>query len=396
MVGLLPSQKKYKGRDLMRKKIAVMIFISLFSVILTGCWDILYLTNKKIINGISLDVTKDSSMMGMVRAVVLKSKGGGQFEVKDEVLQTTGDSVFNIGLKMDNMLPGTIEASKIHVIIIGEKLAKQGILSPLEGFYRNPKGNLTSNVLISEGLASDILSFENIENSPVAYGIMQMIKGAERKTNIQNQNLYSIWNQITDPGEDAMLPMIRKIKDKALVIDSTGLFHGDKYTGTMLSREESTILLLLKDKLNKLAYIEIPVKMSSGLSKPSEKEISAITFEVQKLQRSLEVSVKKNTQDIDCLIKLDLYGTINSFPSYMGQKINIDQLNQEIAETLNKQAIEVTNKLLKANCDALGIGRRLRVSHSELWKSINWENKYKEVKLNPNIQVHIRGTGVIN
>jgi spore germination protein KC len=54
------------------------------------------------------------------------------------------------------------------------------------------------------------------------------------------------------------------------------------------------------------------------------------------------------------------------------------------------------NKLLKANCDALGIGRRLKVSHSELWKSIDWENKYKDVNLNPRIQIHIKSTGVIN
>jgi hypothetical protein len=67
----------------------------------------------------------------------------------------------------------------VQVVIIGivtilflisatSGLARQGILSPLEGFYRNPKGNLTSSVLISEGLASDVLSFENLEHSPVA------------------------------------------------------------------------------------------------------------------------------------------------------------------------------------------------------------------------------------
>lgn len=143
----------------MRIKLFLTVCLGILSMVLTGCWDIQYLTNKKMVNGISLDAAKDNQISGSVRAIILESKGGGQFDVKDEVMQATGDSVFKIGSTIDSMLPGTIEASKTHVMIIGEDLARRGIMPLLETFYRNPKGYLKSNILISTGLASEILSF---------------------------------------------------------------------------------------------------------------------------------------------------------------------------------------------------------------------------------------------
>lgn len=347
------------------------------------------------INGISFDAAKDGQLVGTLSAVILKSKGSGQFEVKSEQFQATGDTVSNVGSTIDSMLPGTIEASKTHVLIIGEDLAKRGIMSPLEFFYRYPKGYLASNVLISKGLASEVLSYETTENSPAAYSIKQMVDGSESRTLVPKQNLFTLWSQITDPGVDAVLPMIHKTKNKALVVDSIALFDGTKFTGASLSRDESTMLLLLMDKLNKRAFMDIPMKQSSEESKFKETTANMITFEARKVKRSFKVSVNKNTQEIECSLKVDLYGAISSSPSHMGQKINREQLNQEIAAILNKQAAEVTSKLQKANCDALGIGRKLRVSHSNLWKNIIWKNEYKDVKLKPSIQVHITSTGVI-
>ncbi|QGQ95192.1 Ger(x)C family spore germination protein [Paenibacillus psychroresistens] len=380
----------------MRKKIFLAVIIGLLSVVLSGCWDIHYLINKKMINGISLDAAKDNQITATVRAINLESKGGGQFDVKDELIQATGDSVFNIGNKIDSMLPGTLEPSKAHVVIIGEELAKRGIMSPLEFIYRSPKGYLKSNVLISTGLASEVISIEKLAKSPVAFDIKQMVVGAEGKTIVPKQTLYSLWSQISDPDADLVLPMIRIVRNKTLIIDRVGLFNGDKFTGVTLSRDDSILLMLLKNKLNRHAFMDIPISQSPEQDKSKEIKTNLITFEARKSKRSFKVFVDKNTQKIECFIKVDLYGELRSYSSNLGTKIDREQLNQELSASLNKQAAGVANSLLEANCDALGIGRKLRVNHSELWKNIDWENKYKDVKLKPTIQVHIISTGLIN
>jgi Ger(x)C family germination protein len=373
----------------MRKKRALFFCFILILMTTTGCWDTQLLTTKKIVNGVSLDVSKDNQISGTVRAIILESKGGGQFDVKDEIMQATGKTVFELGLSIDSMLPGTVEATKTHVIILGEELAKKGIMTPLEFFYRIPRSYLITNVLISTGLASDVLSFDKIETNPTAFGIKQMLDGAVRATVVHEQSLYSIWTQIFDPGEDTVIPMISKVKNKALIIDSSGLMDGDKFTGVTLPRDDSTLLLLLQDKLDKHAFMDISIQQDSG------QETTKLSVDVRKLKRAFDVSVDPITREIECSIQLDLYGAISSYPANIGHKIDREKLNKTLSESLNKQAIGVTHKLLEANCDAIGIGRQLRVHHNKLWNNMIWKDEYKNVKFKTSVQVHITSTGII-
>ncbi|MBP3961773.1 Ger(x)C family spore germination protein [Paenibacillus lignilyticus] len=367
----------------MRRGVLLTVWILLCSMILTGCWDSQYLSTKKMVNGLSLDIAKDNSLMMTIRAIQLKSKGGGQFDVKDQEMQATGESTYSVGRKIDSMLPGTVEATKTHIIIVGEELAKQGLLAPLEYFYRNPKGYLNSNILISKGVGAEVLSFKKIDNSPIAFGIMQLIHGAVRSTVAPDQTLYSIWSQLFDPGEDMILPIIYKLGNKALVVDSVGLFDGDKYSGVSLSNDNSILLLLLLGKLNTFANLDIPI------------DDSLLTLQTRKMKRAVRLAVNKKTSEIEFVVKVDLYGVISSFPNHLGQEIDREQVKKEITEYLNKRAMGVTSKLQQANCDAFGIGRRLKAHHSKLWKTIDWKKAYKEVKIRPEVQVHIKSTGII-
>ncbi|MBO7745828.1 Ger(x)C family spore germination protein [Paenibacillus sp. MWE-103] len=353
-------------------------------ITLTGCWDSQYLTHKKIVNGISLDAANGNRLLGAVRAVTLESKGGGQFDVKDEIVHAVGDSTNEVGMKIDNMLPGTLEASKVHVIIIGEELARKGMLPALESFYRNPKGYLKSNVLIGRGKGFDILAFKKIENNPIAFGIKQIFEGSVSKTIVPEQTLYSLWNEMTDPGQDTVMPMIRKMNDKAVIVDGVGLMSGGHYSGVSLPEEESTLLLLLMGKLGKFAAME------------TDSDANVVSFRVVKIKRSMDLSVDDRTSKIECAINLDLYGFIASDPNSLSEAVDRERIKNKIAASLNKQAVAVVSKLLQANCDALGVGRKLSVSRPGLWKKIDWQNGYKDVALKPNVRIHLTGTGIIS
>ncbi|WP_165822359.1 Ger(x)C family spore germination protein [Paenibacillus montanisoli] len=368
----------------MKRGIKFAACLSLLPMLLTGCWDIQNLTNKKLVNGLSLDLVGNDQMMGTIRTIVLESKGGGQFDAKDEVIKAVGASVYLIGYKIDNMLPGTLEASKTHVVIIGEELAKKGVMAPLEPFYRNPKFFLKADLIISKGMASEVLSFNKIDNSPVAFGIKQILHSAARKTVVPKQTLYSLWSEVSTQGEDAIVPMIRKVNETALTVDGICLFDGDRYSGVTLERADSTILLLMDGTLNAQATMNIPIEQ--GMS----------TILVRKLKRSIHVTANGSTGKIECSVHVDLYGAIASLPSRMDREIDRKQVNQEMADWLNKESSVVTAKLRQANCDALGIGRRLRVKYPELWRSMDREQKYQNVVIKPSFTVHINSTGVLN
>ncbi|MFK7695980.1 Ger(x)C family spore germination protein [Paenibacillus sp. HJGM_3] len=382
----------------MRKKhvspICLGFLVIVLALALAGCWDANYLTNKKMLNGLGFDAAEDGRIAGTARAIILKAKGGGQFDVSDELVQATGDSIQSLGMRIDSMLPGTIEASKSQVIVIGQELAKKGIMSPLEPVYRSHKGFLNGSVLISEGSASEIISVKQRENTPAAFDVLQMVRGAERVTNIPKLTMYSLWTQFDEPGEDNIVPYIYKTSEKTLILDSIALLDGDRYTGITLPREESVMLLLLKDRLSKLAYLNIPAGQGSGDGK--ETDTNVVTIEVQKQKRKLHVSVDPDSGEILCSIKLDLYAELVSYPGNLGREIDRGRLNQDLSEVLNKEAASVAAKLQKANCDALGIGRRVGASQHKLWETIDWKTKYREVKIKPEVQVHLTSTGILH
>ncbi|MCK9862906.1 Ger(x)C family spore germination protein [Paenibacillus sp. ATY16] len=352
-------------------------------LIMPGCWDAHYLTNKKLVNGIAIDKQDSGQILGTVKAIILESKGGGQFDVKDKLERATGGSITEIGHKIDSMLPGTIEANKAFVIIIGDDLASQGIMPFLEFFYRLPKAYLNTKVLIAKGQASDILSVPEVENNPIAFDIKQIVIGSERTTLVPNQTLYSLWNQVSDPSEDSVLPMVHKIRNNTLAIDSTGLFNGDAFTGVTLARNDSILLLLLQDKLSKVAWLDVPL------------EKSVVSFEVRKMKRDFKVKVDASTKAIEARIRIDLYGNIDSYTENTDWTVDSNSLSNELEKSLNKQAAKIAKTLLQTNCDAFGIGRKLRVSHSKLWKSMDWKSTYPQTKITPEVRIHITSTGVL-
>ncbi|REE70539.1 Ger(x)C family germination protein [Paenibacillus taihuensis] len=366
------------------RKIATVMNGLLIGLTLSACWDSQLLTNKKIVNGISFDAGKDSQLEGSVRTIVLESKGGGQFDVKDEFKKAAGASSTIVASKIDNMLPGTVEISKTHIIIIGEELAKKGILAPLEPIFRSPKGFLEAHLLISKGKASEILGFKRIENNPIAFGIKQILEGAHRGTLVMDPTLYSVWSGVYDPGSDLVLPLIRKATNSSLAIDGIALMQGSRYSGVSVSGEESTILLLMRGTLGKIATLNFPA------------EHGVISFQVRKLIRKMSLTIDKGTSAIECTVKVELFGSIVSDSGELGSVIDKAQLGKKLSASANAQAAGVIRQMQQADCDALGIGRLLSVQQPGLWKKMNWENEYKDITIKPDFHIHIRSTGLLN
>ncbi|UPM54108.1 Ger(x)C family spore germination C-terminal domain-containing protein [Gottfriedia acidiceleris] len=50
---------------------------------------------------------------------------------------------------------------------------------------------------------------------------------------------------------------------------------------------------------------------------------------------------------------------------------------------------------MEANCDALGIGEILSSSYLDLWKKINWDKEYKNVKFKTSVKAKIDRTGPV-
>jgi hypothetical protein len=181
------------------------------------------------------------------------------------------------------------------------------------------------------------------------------------------------------------LPFMVKVEENKIEVAGVALFNGDKYTGKNIKREKSTLLLLLLNQL----------KMSSRMAlvlDPETKERS-ISFSTTHMKRDFEVDVDKSTNQITANVHIKLDIEVASYPHDFNKELDIEQLNNDLSAYLTKQAKELTDTLIQANCDAFGIGRRLSSYHRELWKKVNWDQEYKNVQINPEVTVSIVETG---
>jgi Ger(x)C family germination protein len=364
------------------RKISLIILLILL-ITLSGCWDQRLLVNQTLVNGISFDITEDGKIAAAVRALNIQSKGGGLFEIQDELVEAKRPTIVGLGLDLDNIIPGELNASKAHVLILGEDLAKKGIHPFIEFLYRNRDSYMSSKIVISKGKGKEILSVEK-EKSPIAFAILQLLEGAEADTVIPEKNTFTVWNNILDPGKDMVLPYLERVKSDKIEVAGVALFNGDKYTGKTLSKDKSGLLLSLMNQLNKNNRMALLLgSKSNGRS---------ISFTTRDLRRNLDVQVGKN-EKITCKIDLKMNIEITSYPQDFKNEININKLNQDLTDELTKKAKEITNTLVKANCDAFGIGRRISSFHPELWKKINWDEEYKNVQIEAVVKVNIIKTG---
>ncbi|MGD6830846.1 Ger(x)C family spore germination protein [Sutcliffiella halmapala] len=366
-------------------KKCLLILLCIVSI-LTGCWDQELLVNKKLINGFSLDLTEDDEILVTARALSIQSKGGGQYEVNDELVESIRPSVAGLGIEIDNKLPGTLDINKTHIIILGEDFAKKGIHPILEAMYRLKGSYITAKIVIGKGKGSDILSTEP-EKSPIAFDILQTLKSAVNTNVVPDETIISSWSKVVDSGKDTVLPYLKRDEPNRIEVDGVALFHGDKFTGSKLSKEQSKILLLLMNELKKISNFAIVLNQ--------ENKVRSIGFTVKGLKRNLELKVDKKSRQIRCRIDLNLDIQINTYPQEFDKKVDIEKLQKDLSEELTKKTKKVTNTLLEANCDALGIGRRIASFHPDLWKKINWEEEYKNVQFEPNVKVNIINTGPI-
>jgi Ger(x)C family germination protein len=262
----------------------------------------------------------------------------------------------------------------------------KGIHPLLEGMYRPKDSYITAKIVMGKGKASDILSTEP-EKSPIAFDILQGLKAAENTNVIPEENIITAWTKIVDSGKDTVLPYLKKVESNKIEIEGVALLHGDKFTGTTLLKDQSKILLLLMKELKKVSDFAMVLNQ--------ENKARSIGFTAKNMKRNLDLKVDKKSRQIVCRIDLKLDIQINTYPQEFNKKVNIDKLKKDLSKELTKQAEKVTNTLLEANCDALGIGRRIASYHPDLWKEINWEEEYKNVQFEPNIKVNIINTGPI-
>nr|WP_240159985.1 Ger(x)C family spore germination protein [Paenibacillus aceris] len=371
-----------------------LIVVLLFS----GCSYHSDLKNLQLIYATSLDTNEKNEI---VTTVTIQSPGGKERTVPiHEVLTATGPTLQeSLYKKIGLQIAGPIGTSKNQVMLICDKLAKSDILNLLDATFRNSNDPMLAKVAIVHGEAADLIRLNRIGSATSGEYLRKIIKSAEHETVIPYVTVHSIYPLLHDRGKDGVIPILRREngtngetdKDKA-VIEGVGLLSKRKYTGYLLTPEQSTLFLLMNGKKAEVCVLTRKVEEAKGKNDVSQH----VSLNIVKSSRSKKVSVSSSGQ-VQVQLQLRLKGIIieHAKNNRIDEQL-IEQLNKRFSDLLTQEAQGICKLLQKAHSDALGIGRDMIAFHPKEWKELDWEKAYPEVDFKVSVSMDIISHGIIN
>jgi spore germination protein KC len=364
--------------------------IAFMTIFLSACWDQNLLKDVRLYLAASFDLDTDGRIIDTVSSPIIKKADQGEGSAETyQIITGIGDTPRKARGDIDKRVSKTFDASKLRVLIIGNKLAKEDIYPVLDLFYRDPKSSLSAKVVIAEGMGKGILEL-NIKDQKISEYLFELLESQEDSLLIPEENIQSICAEMFDPGEDLSLPYISQEEGGALAnVEGIALFNERKFTGHILSGDEAEIFLLMDGHTGKT------VSFTKKIANHDDSDLREfVSLNVKKAKKRLEVTIENEEVKVNINLKLKISLTEYA-RNQLYNKQEIKFLNEELSEILTKDAETAIKKLQEANSDSFGIGRRLISLHNDYWQRVDWKSVYPNISITPKVNVEIIGHGII-
>ncbi|MEH7402112.1 Ger(x)C family spore germination protein [Gottfriedia acidiceleris] len=369
----------------MIRKSIIIICLFLFLLVATGCWDSRTITEKTLVNGISIDIDQDKKIE--VNALILDiiGRGAGVFDFQNESVKSIQNSVSHAGMEIQSFLPGDITTSKTRVILLGEDFSKTKFIHLLSTFRRRTFSNLNVSVAITNKQpAKNVLALKTVGSKPLSFILRDTIENAESTSIAQKMELFNIFTYSSEDGIDFTIPVV-DVSDKRVEVVGAGLMHNASYTGHFITSEQSPVLLMLMGKYGNTGHF------ITKLPKKYEAPYNTISYEIIRPRNNFSITTSKDKIKVN--LKVDAFVRIDGITSI--KMLKEKEMCSIIKKDLNKRAQEVIKEIQVANSDVLGIGRYLKEHQPEEWRKLNWQKEYPTIEIKPKVTVTILSTGAI-
>ncbi|OPH59013.1 hypothetical protein BC351_22030 [Paenibacillus ferrarius] len=355
------------------------VFIGILAIVgLTGCWDQTLLKDVRLILDTGLDEGPNTNMRTTFVVVDKKSL--------PRLMHADGYTARETRGNLAKQLTRVPDTSKNRLVAIGEKMAKNKLVTILDVFHRDPKSALSAKIAIIEGEAKDFLTRVHKHKPNLIVNLDRQVISAEKATIVPVVNLQSVLKLIHDPGQDIVIPYMGPGYSGG-VVKGVALFSNQSLAG-FLSDSESPIYLLLAGQMGKTATFSLKTKKNKALG-------SLITLQVYKSKSHMKLTVLNHQVHVD--IQVNMQAQVEEFPqNHLSDEKNVRNLNELISAEMTEEAVKVVQKLQLMNCDALGIGRQLIAFHHDYWKTLDWDSVYPTIQIDPHVHVKLTRPGIIN
>ena len=156
---------------MIRKRIIFLLFVVLNPFIFSGCWDLREINEIGLVTAVGIDKGTEPNKYAVTVQMANQSAEGSSdsgSKAKSEMWIGTeeGSSVFDAARKLSSVSSRRIMWAHNNVVIIGESLAREGIIPVVDFFTHNPELRMKSAVAIANGDAEKYVAAKVGMESP--------------------------------------------------------------------------------------------------------------------------------------------------------------------------------------------------------------------------------------
>ncbi len=390
---------------ILRRMAASLLVLSCCALLTSGCW------NRKELNELAIQlatsIDKEGDQFRVASQVVIpsevsaKTTSSGMSPVT--LFQATAPTMIEAFRKMTESSSRKIYSAHLRVLIIDEKLAKEGIAEVLDLFSRNPETRTDFYIMVAKNspaisILETLTSMERIPAENLFYALDTSAKNWSPTTTVTIEELIE---QLVSEGQNAVLTGVQLIGNKergknisnvqqvkpSATVRFTGLavFSGDKLAGWLDESKSRGYNYILDHVKSSAGHVACPSGGLIGLETLRNQTIVKADIVDGEPLISIKITNINTIADTECRINLSDPATITELEHQAGERL------QKVLEQTIAYAQE------NFDFDIFGFGHKLYQTHPRQWEKMKdeWATKYwpnLKIKYDIKCQIHKIGT----
>lgn len=355
-----------------RKGILLMLSV----LLLVACWDERLYKNASVVTLVGVE-----GRVGEYKGYYAYPNNTAQ---QTEIIMAEGISPRDVRSKANLNVEQTLDLSELSTILVSDQTVKEPLYDILDIYFRDPHNPISIKIAITDGDVQPFIDLTKDLSGSAGGHYQRFIESSEENTYFPKLDLQTVGSMLFEQTIDIALPYIKLSEDKKhAVAAGLALFSGQTFTGTVLTPDQSLMMLLLMNQSSKQARM-------SYMWKHDGKEMP-ITANVIHVKRKWTVNEELRRITMDYQIDME----IEEFAQNHLYKDSIfKDVQQLFQDRVQAEFEEVLRILQNQKSDTLGIGRHIRAYHPNMFQE-NWRDEFASLQLVPTVQVKIIRTGVI-
>ena len=373
------------------RKIGLILMICIGSICLAGCWNYTEVNKQVTVAGLAID-KGEAGKKYHISVEIINVGRDGKSQIESTILEAEGDTVFETLRDMVTVSSKKLFFGHCKILIIGEDLAKEGLLEAIDFVFRDHETRISMNVLMSKGCrAKDILSTKGIMAPIVSYEINDLLETTQKSVGeLADVHIYQLINDLETTGISSTVPALELVPVEDFMtfkFAGTGIFKQDKLVG-YITPDESKILMLINNKIKHAVFrVKIDPPQNGYLAFEVYKNKTKIIPYCDNNQLHFEIK-------IDTCVNLGEVGLVrpNIEPEEAMRKMK-EGLEKSLEDEVQQLVIKVQKELGR---DIFGFGQKINQHDPKLWEQYVdiWDQAFKEVTVQVDCNVDIRSKGM--